>query len=104
VSYNQLGSIYLIQKEYIKALDAFQKASSIMEFNSGYRTIEPDQEQVLLSDVYLKMADIYRILEQKDLICAYYQKAISAIENEMRPDKTEVKNILKEQIIIYCNE
>ena len=104
VSYYQLGKIYLGQKEYLKALDAFQTASSIIAYNSEYRTIYPDQEQVLLSDVYLKMADIYKILEQKYITCAYYQKALSAIENETRPDKIEFKKLLKEQIDIYCNE
>ncbi len=104
ISYNQLGIVYFGDKQYLKALEAFQTAAAIMDYNTGYRTIEPDKEVVLLSDLYIKIAEIYKILEQNDLMCAYYHKAFSAIEDEIRPDKTEVKKLLKEQIGNYCNE
>ena len=98
-----LGEIYFQKKDYLKAIRNYQEAISIMEFNTAYQSIEPDYYPVFLSDCYLKLGDIYSILDDKELVCENYQNAIISLEDETRPDKIEVEKILQEKINQYCN-
>ena len=74
-----------------------------MKFNPAYNSIEPDYYPVFLSDCYLKLGDIYSILNDRELVCENYQNASISLEDETRPDKIEVEKILQEKINQYCN-
>jgi tetratricopeptide (TPR) repeat protein len=93
-----LGQIYLERKDYFKAIMHFNEAISIMKFNYSQQTIEPDYFPIFLSDCYLKLGDIYDILNEKDLKCENYQSANLAIQEETRPDKIELEKLILEKM------
>ena len=95
VSYEQIARIYFEKKEYLKALKAYQTALAIMDFSKAYRTIEPNVRQVYMSDLYIKVSDIYEILNEKSLKHYSLEHALSNLKNETRPDKIILeKNII----------
>ena len=98
VSFEQLGRIYFAKNEWQKSLSFYSQAASIMEFNEGYRTINPHDIQVFLSDVYLKIAEIYKKLNQSDLECEALNKAKDIIIFETRPDKQKKIKEIQEKL------
>jgi tetratricopeptide (TPR) repeat protein len=101
-AYSLLGELYTIKKDYVKALKYLNEAISIMEFNSAYQSIEPDFTPVYLSDCYYKIAEIYAIIQDKELQCESLLKAQTSIELETRPDKIEFENLIAEKIKQMC--
>jgi tetratricopeptide (TPR) repeat protein len=98
VSYEQLGRIYLSQNEFQKALFSYSQAAAIMEFNEGDRTIYPHDVQVFLSDIYLKISELYMNLNQPDLCCEALIKANKIIKNETRPNRQKTQSIIEEKL------
>jgi tetratricopeptide (TPR) repeat protein len=98
VSFEQLGRIYFAKNEWQKSLSFYSQAASIMEFNDGYRTIYPHDIQVFLSDVYLKISEIYKKLNQTELECDVLQKAEKIVIFETRPDRQKLIKEIKEKL------
>jgi hypothetical protein len=69
-----------------------------MEFNEGYRTIHPHEVQVFLSDIYLKIAEIYERLNQSDLKCQSLSEAKEFIVYESRPDRQKMIKEIQEKL------
>ena len=69
-----------------------------MEFNEGDRTIYPHEIQVFLSDIYIKIFDIYKIFNHKALMCETLTKAKKNIEFEIRPDRQTLKKGIQEKL------
>jgi hypothetical protein len=84
-------------------LSAYIQAASIMEFNEGDRTIYPHDIQIFLSDVYLKIAAIYKKLNQTDLECDALRKAQDIIIFETRPDRQKMIKEIREKLISCQN-
>ncbi len=103
VSFEQLGRIYLSNNDFHKSLSAYSKAASIMEFNEGYRTIDPHEVQVFLSDIYLKIAEIYEKLNQSDLKCESLRKAKEIVIFETRPDRQIMIKEIQEKLKMCQN-
>ena len=88
-----LGELYLITKEYLKALNCFNNAISCFntlskkEFNYGFQTENPNLKLVYLSNAYQKVGEVYQLLGDKELPKEYYAKALIALKDEIRPDK-----------------
>ena len=101
VSYEQIARIYFEKKEYLKALKAYQTIVAIMDFNKAYRTIEPGVRQVYLSDIHIKIADIYEILKDKILRCNSLEEALINLKYETRPDRQTIIKLIEEEIK-YC--
>jgi Tfp pilus assembly protein PilF len=103
--YYYLAEIYAMQGKNIQAIKNISQAISVLENKKlNYYISDLNDEAIPISQVYYKLGTLYEILKEKELVCEYYQKALVAIENEMRPDKIEFKKRLKEQIDIYCTE
>ena len=103
--YYYLAVIYELQGKHIQAIKHITFALSILENNKmNYYISDLNDESIPISQVYYKLGTLYEKLKEKELVCEYYQKALSAIENETRPNKIEFKKLLNEQIDIYCNE
>jgi tetratricopeptide (TPR) repeat protein len=98
ISYEQLGRIYLSNNEVHKALISYTNAASIMEFNEGYRTIYPHDIQVFLSDIYVKIAELYKMLNQSELECEALSKAIEFVVFETRPDRQKMIKEIQEKL------
>ena len=91
------------KRHYQKALVAYNQAATIMEFNEGDRTIYPHDIQVFLSDVYVKIAEIYEKLNQSDLKCEFLNKAKDPVIFETRPDRQKMIKEIREKLIFYQN-
>jgi tetratricopeptide (TPR) repeat protein len=98
VSYEQLGRIYYTKNDLQKSLSSYIQAASIMEFNEEYRTIYPHDIQIFLSDVYLKIAEIYKKLNQSDLEFEALQKAESIVIFETRRDRQKMIIEIQERL------
>ena len=98
VSFEQLGRIYFAKNEIHKSLNAYSQAASIMEFNEGDRTIYPHDIQVFLSDVDIKIAEIYEKLNQSDLQCEFLNKAKDIVIFETRPDRQKMIKEIQEKL------
>ena len=74
--YYYLALTYAKQNKSHKALSYFSKSISRMSAGLGYIITEGlHDEEVTLSDLYLKRAEIYKNEEVIDLMCEDYQKA-----------------------------
>ena len=69
-----------------------------MEFNEGDRTIYPHDIQVFLSDVHLKIAEIYKKLNQSDLECEALSKAKDIVIFETRLDRQKMIIEIQEKL------
>ena len=98
VSFEQLGRIYFVKNDIHKSLSAYSKAAAIMEFNEGDRTIYPHDIQIFLSDVYLKIAEIYEKLNQSDLKCEFLNKAKDPVIFETRHDRQKMIKEIQEKL------
>ncbi len=94
VSNKLLGDIYFSSKNYHKALSFYSKALNAAISNNTYMTIQPNMVIVFASDLYYKIAEIYKIMDEVDLNCEFLSKAKIALKYELRPDK----EILEERI------
>gem|GEM_PF-2376607 len=103
ISFEQIGRINFAKNDLFKSLSAYTQAASIMEFNEGDRTIYPHDIQVFLSDVYLKIAAIYKKLNQTDLECDALRKAQDIIIFETRPDRQKMIKEIREKLISCQN-
>lgn len=101
VSFEQLGRIYFAKNDFYKSLSSYFQAASIMEFNEGDRTIYPHDIQVFLSDVHLKIAEIYKKLNQSNLECEALRKAKEIVFFETRPDRQKMIIEIQEKLK-YC--
>ena len=99
ISFEQIGRIYFEKNDLYKSLSAYTQVASIMEFNEGDRTIYPHDIQVFLSDVYLKIAAIYKKLNQTDLECDALRKAQDIIIFETRPDRQKMIKEIQEKLL-----
>jgi tetratricopeptide (TPR) repeat protein len=99
ISFEQIGRIYFEKNDLYKSLSAYTQAASIMEFNEGDRTIYPHDIQVFLSDVYLKIAAIYKKLNQTDLECDALRKAQDIIIFETRTDRQKMIKEIQEKLL-----
>jgi tetratricopeptide (TPR) repeat protein len=101
VSNYLLGEIYLEQKEYLKSLKYFNNAISIMEFDSTYQTKELEIKLVYPSNIYQRVGEVYKLLGDNELTMEYYSKALDALNDEVRPDKTlkleEIQELMSKQ-------
>jgi tetratricopeptide (TPR) repeat protein len=98
ISYEQIGRINFSKNELFKSLNAYTQAASIMEFNEGDRTIYPHDIQVFLSDVDIKIAEIYKKLNQSDLQCEFLNKAKEIVIFETRPDRQKMIKEIQEKL------
>ena len=98
VSFEQLGRIYFAKNDVHKSLSTYAQAASIMEFNEGDRTIYPHDIQVFLSDVHLKIAEIYKKLNQSDLECEALSKAKDIVIFETRLDRQKMIIEIQEKL------
>jgi tetratricopeptide (TPR) repeat protein len=98
VSFEQLGRIYFAKNDVHKSLSTYSRAASIMEFNEGDRTIYPHDIQVFLSDVHLKIAEIYKKLNQSDLECEALSKAKDIVIFETRLDRQKMIIEIQEKL------
>ncbi|MEY4572718.1 MAG: hypothetical protein RLZ10_1966, partial [Bacteroidota bacterium] len=98
ISYEQIGRINFSKNELFKSLNAYTRAASIMEFNEGDRTIYPHDIQVFLSDVDIKIAEIYEKLNQSDLQCEFLNKAKDIVIFETRPDRQKMIKEIQEKL------
>ena len=103
ISFEQIGRINFAKNDLFKSLSAYTQAASIMEFNEGDRTIYPHDIQVFLSDVYVKIAEIYEKLNQSDLKCEFLNKAKDTVIFETRPDRQKMIKEIREKLIFYQN-
>lgn len=74
-----------------------------MEFNEGYRTIYPHEIQVFLSDIYIKISEIYKLFNHNELVCETLAKAKKYIEFETRPERQKMIKEIKEKLISCQN-
>ncbi len=93
-----LGLIYLQNKDYQKALDAFKNVVFIMKKNISYKTIEPEQVKYYLSDVYTLISQIYFEIKEHELSCNYLSLAKNQLFKETRPDKLNFQEKLNFQL------
>ena len=98
VSLEQLGRLYFTKQDFHKALACYLQAASIMEFNEGYRTIYPHEIQVFLSDIYIKISEIYKLFNHNELVCETLAKAKKHIEFETRPDRQKMIKEIQEKL------
>ena len=103
ISFEQIGRINFAKNDLFKSLSAYTQAASIMEFNEGDRTIYPHDIQVFLSDVYVKIAEIYEKLNQSDLKCEFLNKAKDTVIFETRPDRQKMIKEIQEKLIFCQN-
>jgi hypothetical protein len=83
------------QKEYLKALKAYESGLAIMEFNDAHRNIDDAELQVYSSDLCLMMYEIYSILNALELSCEMLLKAENYLKTETRPDNIELEEKIK---------
>jgi tetratricopeptide (TPR) repeat protein len=102
-SFEQLGRIYFRQNKYLKSLGAYQKALDLMEFDKRYETIDPEMETLFLSDLHLRMAEIYKFLGDADLQCESLRKAVACLKEETRPGKVEIERDISTKMKAICN-
>ena len=98
ISLEQIGRINFSKNELFKSLSAYTEAASIMEFNEGFRYIYPHDIQVFLSDVDIKIAEIYEKLNQSDLQCEFLNKAKDIVIFETRPDRQKMIKEIQEKL------
>ena len=103
ISFEQIGRINFAKNDLFKSLSAYTQAASIMEFNEGDRTIYPHDIQVFLSDVYVKIAEIYEKLNQSDLKCEFLNKAKDTVIFETRPERQKMIKEIQEKLIFCQN-
>ena len=104
MSYFQLGSIYLSTNQYQKALNAFLKAENIILLNDQQKEIdESDESQIFLSDIQYEILNLYLLLNESELACSYFNKAISTLEIETRSKKELINKKFKQKGIICQN-
>jgi tetratricopeptide (TPR) repeat protein len=98
ISLEQIGRINFSKNELFKSLSAYTEAASIMEFNEGFRYIYPHDIQVFLSDVDIKIAEIYEKLNQSNLQCEFLNKAKDIVIFETRPDRQKMIKEIQEKL------
>ena len=94
-SFDQIGRIYMTTKEYISALQAYNQALAIMEFDDTFRYIDDSEIQVFSSDVCLKIYEIYTILNETSLACEMLNRAEAHAQIETRPDNLIIQEKIK---------
>lgn len=102
VAFEQLGRIFMLKKDYLKSLKAYEHALAIMEFNEGDRNFYDAILEVYSSDICLALHEIYTILNESELACSMLAKAEVLLKTETRPDNLELEekiNSLKQKCI-----
>ena len=92
ISNKLLGDIYFSNKSYHKALNYYIKASNAISGNKEYMTVEPNMCIVFASDLYFRIAEIYKIFNEFDLMCDNLNNAKKTLKNELRPDKDKIED------------
>lgn len=72
-TYNNLGNVYLFQKDFKSALDCFSKAREILS--------RFDQDGIELARVLRNIADVYKQQQQDSVAYEYFRKALEVSEN-----------------------
>jgi tetratricopeptide (TPR) repeat protein len=98
VSYEQLGRMYFFKNDLQKSLNAYTHSAAIMDFNESDKTIYPDEVQVNLSDIYLRISELFKMLNQSDLGCEAIKNANSIVVYETRPDRQKMIREIKEKL------
>jgi tetratricopeptide (TPR) repeat protein len=94
ISNKLIGDIYLSAKNYNNALHYYMKAASAINGNKGYMMVDPNECLIFGSDVCSKIAEIYKMLGEIDLMCEYKNMALKSLKNELRPKKDEIEGKL----------
>ena len=94
ISNKLIGDIYLSEKNYNKALHYYVKAAFAITSNKEYMTVYPNKYLIFGSDIYYKIAEIYKILGENDLMCEYRNLALISLKSELRPQKDEIEKKL----------
>ena len=99
-----LGELYNSKKGFIKSLNHYSEASSIMKYNIFYQTILPNFTPVFGNDCQMRIAEIYAKLNEIQLTCDALFKAKDLLKLETRPDKAQKENELQDKINQYCKD
>ncbi|MGR6087348.1 MAG: tetratricopeptide repeat protein [Arcticibacter sp.] len=97
------GEYWFNKKQYQRSLIYYGNVISILENRGNYSVdVDPFENIIYLSDAYRKSADAYSMINEKELACEFYHKALQQIAKETRPDKTKIKEYLNYQIKNMC--
>ena len=58
---------------------------------------------MFLSDLYLRIAEIYKLLGDVDLQCESLRKADACLKDETRPGKVEIESEISTKMKAICN-
>jgi tetratricopeptide (TPR) repeat protein len=91
--YYYLAILYESQERYYKVISNYKDAISCLEENSNYYVSDDNGEKIPNFKIYLKVAETFKIIEEDEDMCEYYQKALNAAEDLQV--KEEIEALIK---------
>ena len=92
--YYYLALLYEKQERYYKVIRNYENTIRCLESPEGYYVSNDNGDRIPNHKIYLKVAETFKIIEENEDMCEYYEKALNAAED--LSDKEEIEKLIEE--------